>query len=288
MFFSAIIAGFFAGFSPFWGLLIIIAYGFRHYQKNSAAYFGTFAVAAITSVFLFTVGSHSLALMDAFLGIGFTVWLFFYYLSNSQNLQKAFLIASGNGFLYGFLRQYLFRQVINDQIIASSSQSLGLMRELFSNNPEMQSLLEQSAQTSLSFFQKYGTSIWFVVIFFALYLGSLWLAGRNKISWKQDAFFLPYWSVYLLITAMLFFLFPLTRITGSNLLMIILPYFLIQGIAVFFYFWKYYTSNKKFILFFLISCLLLNYVFFLFLIFLGIADLWLLFRQKHQEKIKPL
>ncbi len=288
MFLSAIIAGFFAGFSPFWGLLIIIAYGFRHYQKNSAAYLGTFGLAAVISVLLITVGSRSLALMDAILGIGFTAWLFFYYLSSSQDHQKAFLIASGNGFLYGFLRQFLFKQVINDQLKESSAQSLELMRDIFNNNPEMQTLIEQSAQTSLSFFQKYGTSVWFVVVFFALYLGSLWLAGRDKISWKQDAFFLPYWSVYLLITAMLFFLFPLTRITGSNLLMIILPYFLIQGIAVFFYFWKYYTSNKKFILFFLISCLLLNYVLFLLLIFLGIADLWLLFRQKHQEKMKPM
>jgi predicted membrane protein DUF2232 len=285
---SALIAGFLAGFSPFWGLLIIIAYGFRHYEKKNYAYFGVFAVAAIVSVTLITTGKLPLAIMDTFWGVGLTAYVFFYYLNSSHNYHTALMLSSGNGLLYGIIRQMLFRQVIMDQISESSTQSLELMKEMFADNLEMLSLAEQSTQTSLSFFQNYGTAIWFMVTFFAIYLSSLWLSARTKTNWKHALFCLPYWSAYLLIAAMVFFLIPVTRTAGTNLLLIITPCFFIQGIAISNYFWKVYAKNNRFVFFFLISVILLNYVLILSLVILGIADLWLMFRQKHQAKLKSM
>jgi len=288
VFFSALIAGFFAGFSPFWGLLIIIAYGFRHYQKQNIAYFVTFAVSSLLSVFLIAAGNTSLALMDTVCGIGLTALIYFYYLKSTHNYHIALMYSSGNGVLYGFVRQLLYGQFINDQISKSSYQSLEMMKDMFKDNPEFLALAEQSTQTSVTFFHNYGTAIWFMVIFFALYLGSLWLSARAKTNWNHAVFALPYWSAYLLITAMLFFLIPATRTTGVNLLLIILPCFMIQGIAVSFYFWKFTTTSNRFVLFLIISIILLNYIFILLLILLGIADLWLQFRQKHQQKLKSM
>ena len=288
MFFSALIAGFFAGFSPFWGLLIIIAYGFRHFQKQNIAYFATFAVSSMLSVFLISNGKTSLALMDTVWGISLTALIFFYYLKSTHNFHTALMYSSGNGILYGFVRQLLYGQFINDQVSESSTQSMEMMKEMFKDNPEFLTLAEQSTRTSISFFHNHGAAIWFIVIFFALYLGSLWLSARTKTNWKHAAFALPYWSAYLLITAMAFFLIPATKTTGANLLLIIMPCFLIQGIAVSYYFWKFTTTSNRFVLFFIISCILLNYILILFLIVLGIADLWLQFRQKHQQKLKSM
>ena len=226
--------------------------------------------------------------MDTVCGIGLTALIYFYYLKSTHNYHIALMYSSGNGVLYGFVRQLLYGQFINDQISKSSYQSLEMMKDMFKDNPEFLALAEQSTQTSVTFFHNYGTAIWFMVIFFALYLGSLWLSARAKTNWNHAVFALPYWSAYLLITAMLFFLIPATRTTGVNLLLIILPCFMIQGIAVSFYFWKVTTTSNRFVLFLTISIILLNYIFILLLILLGIADLWLQFRQKHQQKLKSM
>lgn len=240
------------------------------------------------SVTLITSGNLSLAVMDTFLGVGLIAFIFFYYLKSSHNYHTALMYSSGSALIYGIIRQLLFKQVIFAQISESSVQSLELMQEMFADNQTMLSLAEQSAQTSVEFFQNYGTAIWFMVAFFAIYLGSLWLATRTKTNWKQALFCLPYWSVYLLIAAMVFFLIPVTRIAGANLLLIIAPSFFIQGIAISNYFWNFYVKNNRFVFFFLVTGILLNYVLFLFLVILGIADLWLLFRQKHQAKLKSM
>jgi hypothetical protein len=285
---SATLSGFLSGFSPFWGLLIIIAYGFRHYRKNSIACLGSFAFAALISVWIIKPDNASLAVLDVILGVGLSAYIFFFYLKSSNDHRAAFLYSSGNGIIYGFLRQLLFRQHLNAQIIESSEQSLKLLNEIFSSSPEMLTVVEQSARQSVSLFQNYAAALWFLVIFSAIYLGSLWLSRRDKIIWQQANFSLPYWSVYLLIAALLFFLMPITKIAGANLLIIILPYFMVQGIAVCLYFWNIFTPDRKFLIYFVIVSLLLNYVFLFFLIFLGIADLWLMFRQKHQDKTKSL
>lgn len=285
MFLSVILAGFFAGFSPFWGLLIIIAYSYKYYLNNNLAWGGIFLAAALISIWGLAIPDPYLASLDAIWGVGITAYLYFFFFQKSHSHQNAFMAGSLNAFVYGFARQALFSQVISKQISESSKQSLVLLQEMFSSNPEMQELAQMSTEASLKFFQNFSVAIWFLTIFFALYFGSHWFAFRIKSFWKQDSFNLPYWSVYGLIAAMLFFIFPVTRNLGSNLLLIISAYFFVQGTAVVFYFWKLRFPANRFLWFFLLSCLLINYVFIMFLLALGLVDLWLMFRQKYQSRL---
>lgn len=286
MFLSVIIAGFFAGISPFWGLIIIIAYGFRHFSLNKKVSLSLFIAGAAVAVFLFPVANRIVALSDAVLGVGLTAFLYFICLGKYMPKHIAFVIASGNGVAYGLLRQLLFSDILSKQVVESSKQSLALFAEMFSDNLEMYELVEQSMKASETFFTSYGTAVWFLIVFTALFLGSVWDIHRRGGAWKLHRFDLTYDVIYLLIAAMLLFIISPARIIGGNILLILLPYFLIQGIAVVKYFWDQYTSGKSFLLFFILGSILLNYVMGISLVMLGLADMWLMFREKHEIRMK--
>lgn len=285
MYFSLILAGFIAGISPFWALIIIIAYSFRHFLKNKSVCLGLFVLAAITSAWLNPAQIRPLALADAIVGVAVPAFVYFKIFSITRSHHRAFIPALISSAGYGVIRQTVFGGIIKDQLRESSEQSLILLQELFSGDPELQSMAEMSSQLSYKAYTDYGAGLWFITIFIALFIGSHWLAAREKISWKQDWFIIPYNGVYILIAALVTFLIPVTRNIGANLLLMTLPVFFVQGTGVVYYFWVRYRSKKRFLLFYLLSVVLLNYIFVLFLIVLGILDIWLMFRQRHEDKI---
>jgi len=286
VFISAILAGFFAGFSPFWGLLIIVAYSYRYFQERNLKYAVSFFAAALLSVIFVNGQQIALSLFDAYFGVGLVAFIFFKILADKRDLSQSLLYSSGVAAIYGILRQILFHQVLIEQMQQNSVMTTELSQELFSDNPEMLQLAMQSVESSVQIFTSYGVAIWFLVIISSLFAGIAWLTFKEKGIGVISAIKLPYGFVYPLIASMLLFLIPGLRVTGINVLLIVIPLFLIQGIAVNAYFLKHVMKGKNMIWVTVLLIIFLNYLYLIFLVFLGIADLWLQYRERYQKRIK--
>ena len=125
----------------------------------------------------------------------------------------------------------------------------------------------------------YFPAVWTSVIIVAIYLGALMVSKRDIRKWNHKIVQLPYFIVYLLLGILFFCIFPSTRIWGYNGLFMIAPVFLIQGISVLDFYWGNYFRKSKFLLFFLIISMILNYFLLLLVALMGVFDIWFNFRK---------
>ncbi|MCF7918918.1 MAG: YybS family protein [Candidatus Cloacimonetes bacterium] len=269
-------------------MFIIIAYGFRYFQKHNLKYAGSFMAAAALSAYLLNSQQYVLPLFDAFLGVGLVALVFFQTLEKDNDASQALIRSAGIALSYGVLRNLLFRQLLLEQIRKNSQLTAELTTELFADNAELLQLAQQSVATSESFFNSYWAAIWYLVIITALFLGMVWLSQREMESFKISELILPYWFVYPLIISMVFFLLPALRVIGGNMLLMIMPLFLIQGIAVSVYYLKNVVHNRNTLWIMVLLAIFLNYLYLILMVILGISELWLQYRENHRKKIKSM
>lgn len=278
MLFAALIAGFFAGFAPFWGLLFLIAYGFRYFQEDPVRYFGIFVAVAVVSVLFINGQFLALSIYDAFIGVGAIGYFFLKTRNSGKTLSWNIFYTSIVISAVSSIRTLLFSAVLKQQSIESSKASKELLMEFFSDNEQMLSIAIQSIDQSSKFLAEFSTAIWFLVLVFAMYLAVFWQTSRRNEPQRLSSFELPYWIVYPLIISMVAFLTPTLKIAGANMLMIIMPLMLFQGLAVSQTYLKkvFPNRNANWYSFFLI--IIFNYLYISFLVLIGILDIWMHFR----------
>ncbi len=257
--------------SPFWGLIFILAYGEKYWNKKNNFYL--IFVAVLVALFIGEI-IETLALFDILIGVGLTSLLYFTTIHKTFDYLKTILTAFFLNVVYGLLRHLIFGK----EYIQTFRQILFEHKELlithFQDKPEQLVLVTEFIEKASSLFSKYYVGIGIATVTIALYLGSLLISKKSNIAWEHKKNRLPFGIVYVLIVSLGLLLIPKTSIIGGNLIIILIPLFLIQGSSILDFFWGNYFRKSKFLLILLIFSLVLNYYILLLIALIGMIDVW--------------
>jgi hypothetical protein len=125
----------------------------------------------------------------------------------------------------------------------------------------------------------YNIAMWCSGMIIAVYLGSLLLTRSRAMTWSHKYIKFPHELVYMVIGCMILIVIPITKVLGLNLLLAILPLYLIQGTAVFDFFWGAHFARSPILRFLVILVILLYYPLLVLLVLVGLFDNWFNFRK---------
>ncbi|MBN1327740.1 MAG: DUF2232 domain-containing protein [Candidatus Cloacimonetes bacterium] len=270
-----VIAGILSALSPFLGLIFIFAAGGKYQELKS----GSFLVMFLAVMILFRISGilDNLTMIDLIIGVGITGWFFFKILFRTSDYQRALLGISGLNFAYAILRQNLFKTHFIRQIdIAIAQYQEILIGNGETNNGQITlEILDQAKNIYVNYFP----GLWCFTIIIAAYLGALLFSRKTSAKWEHKRTRMPFFLVYLLITALIFYVFVQTRQAGVNVLLMLAPLFLIQGISILFHYWGNFFTKSRFLLYLLIVAVMLNPYLLLLIILMGMFDIWFNFRK---------
>jgi hypothetical protein len=125
----------------------------------------------------------------------------------------------------------------------------------------------------------YNIAIYSMSLIIALYIGSIILTRSRAIIWDHKYFKLPHELVFAVIGSMIMVVVPVTKMLGFNLLLAILPLYLIQGTAIMDFFWGVHFARSPILRFLVILVVILNYPILVLLMLVGLFDNWFNFRK---------
>ncbi|HPR16892.1 MAG TPA: DUF2232 domain-containing protein [Candidatus Cloacimonadota bacterium] len=273
---AAILGAFIASISPFWGLIVIITYGGK-YRDQFYRFLIFFLVAEVLLKVLNIV--DFLTFTDVFFVVGAATLLYFsIYKRNGFHL-AAILAAYVLNIVYAVIRHLVFGTMITENIGKMINTYRDMLENTWQSNSDQLAVALQILESSRQIFAKYYLGIWLLSIAFGLYCGTLIFSKQNIQKWHHKLIRLPYEMVYLVIATLVMFLIPNTRDLGINLLLILAPLFLIQGISILDFFWGNFFRKSKLLLFLLIISVVFNYFILSLIALFGLLDIWLNFRK---------
>lgn len=276
MYVVAVLAAFIASLSPLGGLIFTLAYG-EKYRENLVKYLAVFLLAGILLFVLKIVDIVSFT--DIVLGVGVSVWIYFWVFKKTGKFLPAILITYGFSVILAVCKKLIFHAVIMDNIEQAMSIYERMINTSFQNNPEQLDMGLQLLNMTKQIFTNYYIAIWALSMIIGLYLGSLLVSKKSILKWQHKLVRLPYETVYFLILALVIFLIPNWRILGINALLIAAPLFLIQGISILDFYWGNFFKKAKFLLFLLIVSMVFNYFILSLIALIGLLDIWFDFRK---------
>lgn len=282
MIFLAVISVVIATLSPFWGLIFIIAFSGKYQKKRNLFYSVYFGF--VVFLFLFRV-IDIISFMDLLIGVGLTSALYLWSLQRTLNFINALISAFFLNIIYAILRLVIFGKHYAEIIAGVIENYKELVTQSFQNNNEQLTLALKFTETFQELFTKYYVGIWVFTIVFAIYIGSLFLSKKGILKWEHRKIRMPFYLIYILITALAGFLLPTTHTYGINALIMIAPLFLIQGISILDSYWGDFFKKSKFLLFLLIFSMVFNYFILILVALIGLTDIWFNFRKIDMEEI---
>ncbi len=282
MIFLAVISVVIATLSPFWGLIFIIAFSGKYQNKKNLFYSVYFGFVVV--LFLFKV-MDIISLLDLLIGVGLTSALYLWSLHRTLNFINALISVFFLNIIYAILRLIIFGNYYAELIAEVIESYKEFVTQSFQNNDEQLTLALEFIETFQELFTKYYVGIWVFTIVFAIYIGSLILSKKGSLKWEHRKIRMPFYLIYILIAALAGFLLPSSHTSGINVLIMIAPLFLIQGISILDFYWGDFFKKSKFLLFLLIFSMVFNYFILILVALIGLTDIWFNFRKIDMEEI---
>ncbi len=238
----------------------------------------------VVFLFLFRV-IDIISFMDLLIGVGLTSVLYLWSLQHTLNFINALISAFFLNIIYSILRLVIFGKQYAEIIAEVLGNYKEFVTQSFQNNNEQLTLALKFTDTFQELFTKYYVGFWVFTIVFAIYIGSLFLSKKGILKWEHRKIRMPFYLIYILITALAGFLLPTTHIYGINALIMIAPLFFIQGISIMDFYWGDFFKKSKLLLFLLIFSMVFNYFILILVALIGLTDIWFNFRKIDMEEI---
>ncbi len=279
------LAAILAAVSPFLGLIFLIGIGGRYAIKSYRqiyVYLALFSFATAGISFLLANGNRMAiaSVSDSVLGIGIGALILFVSLLKFKRFEYAILLFGVYSLLYSVFRQVF----LMDVLITSMNDSALIIKDYIMNSGISESDFDMMLQAMITSYKTFNPSIWTCSAIIATYLGSVALSKSRVIYWNHKLIKMPYATIYLLLLALVAFLVIPDKIYAMNLLLVLTPIYLIQGIAILDFYWGKFLAKTAILRFILIIALLLNPYMLIVITFTGLFDVWFNFRKIYTKE----
>lgn len=181
--------------------------------------------------------------------------------------------------VYGAIRQFFFKT----SLLAAYDKAIQMNQEtintISSHSPEISPLMLSSIHMGRSLVESYGVAMWSISMTLAIYIGWRVMFGGTIVQARMRFLRWPHWTVIGLIAGLAMVLYAPLRIAGNNLILCLIPIFMIQGISVLAYYWGNYFEKTPVLKALLIISFIINYPLMILLALLGLFDQWFDFRK---------
>ena len=276
MIFLAITAAIIAAIFPFAGMIFTIYFGAK-FQSKIYVFFSAFIGTAIALYFSQIL--DPIRILDLIIGIGLVSFVFIRSFISSYNYLYSLMKSSLIAIFYAIVRQILFFETIKQTAETVLKEYNAFITDNFSGNLEQAEIMRTAVESTKLFLTKYYAGLWSSVIILAIFIAALLISYRSNIKWKTKYIRLPFATVYILILALILSLIPNAQEYGLNGLIIIAPFFLIQGTSILTYFWSDFFKQSKFLSLVLVAFLLINPYLMILITLIGLFDIWFNFRK---------
>ena len=218
---------------------------------------------------------HTLNLISA----GISCFLLIYFLRRNLEMNFIFMILLLFNSAYVALRQYLFAGFIENQFNQSITQIMDIVANRYSESSEQYMIFSELMDVSTHFYLSYSPGMWIALMMLCILVGYF-------ITFRQSEDYVPIsqyqvhlYVCYVAVLALGICILPGFRLIGINLLLAIMPLFLIQGMAVAHHKMVSWFSHSLLLKIIAIICIIINPYIVLFLSIIGLFDNWLDFRK---------
>lgn len=260
---------------PFLGVIFTSSIGAAYLVDNRWKQFAVVAMAGF-SLLAFLQFFTAEMVLDGIVALGALV-LFIRLHRHGRSVEIAMSVTSLIMAIYAGVRTVLFKATFLAQIAQTQDQALELMKSLM---PQATMGVEAELQlkTALDLMADLYTASWVMQIVPALYLGALIMRKKGVLQWKHAATQFPFELIYLVIAGLVAVLIPALRLYGLNLLLMLSPLFVIQGVAVIEHFLGRFLRRSMVLTTVLIIVGIFN-GFLLMVASIGLFDVWFNFRK---------
>jgi hypothetical protein len=274
------LAAFFAGvislLSPFWGLIFTLAYCGRFQEK----YLRFLGISVLPVLSFFLLGNlDMISLLDILIGVALTIYAFIALFERKGDYILSFLSAYVINAGYFTIRQIIFNQKLTQNIQDIIMLYRSFLETSLQNNPNQLQIGMEILQSTENIFTRYFVGISAVSIALAIYLGMLFFSRFNLQKLNHKMIRIPYELIYPLIIGLMAMIFTNYRFIGVNVILIMAPIFLLQGVSILDFYWGNFFKKSKILLFLLIISLVFNYFILSLIILIGLIDMWFNFRK---------
>lgn len=260
---------------PFLGVIFTSSIGAAYLADNRWKQFAVIALAGFSLLAFLQFFTAEMVLdgIVAMVGLG----LFIRLHRQGRSVETALSVTSLGMAVYAGLRTVLFKTAFLAQIAQTQDQALELMKSLMPQ-ATMSVDAEMQLKTAIDLMADLYTASWVMQIVPALYLGGLILRKKGVLQWNHAATRFPFEMIYLVIAGLVAVLIPALRLYGLNLLLMLSPLFVIQGVAVIEHFLGRYLRRSIVLTTVLIIVGILN-GFVVMVASIGLFDVWFNFRK---------
>ena len=216
---------------------------------------------------------------DILIGIGVTSFLYFGWISASKDYLRTIIYLTFINIGYSILKFLMFGKVFVQLAEASFNQFSEYLNTGLQNNPEQLSIGLDVLRQLKEIVMNYYPGIWVFSVVIGIYLGSLLFSKKVTEKWEHKKLQLPFYLIYILILLLIALISEQTRIIGINGLLMIIPFFLFQGISILHFFWGDFFVRSRFLLYLMIISMILNPYLLLLVVLVGMLDIWFNFRK---------
>lgn len=261
--------------SPFTGYLFVVSINgsllYSNGFKKSVPFYLFFIIGIIVvfSAEVITV----MEVGDILIGVIAASIIFIELLRRKQDYVQALFVTSVVQLVYAVIRYFLFGNIYKERLETFTTG----YKELISEAGGISDLAQQDMifETVVQIMTDYQPAIWAIAMLLAIYLSAVFISKRILPQWQHEKVRFPYILSYVLIISLGLAIIPETRLVGINGTLMLMTFFLIQGMSILDYLAKKHFKNSRFIMIATIVLLIVNVFFALAVAVVGLFDYWL-------------
>ncbi len=283
----AILASVMAIFSPFVSLFFIINISSDFVYKKAYDLYVFFTVFAVCIGAMYLgklINFHTLT--DSIFGVAVVGLSFHFFFRTGFSYERALLLCFLLNIGYGLIRVTLFSGPLQKELELVFQQNSNFLQQNFSGDKEQLTLLQNSFTSLKAFILQHQFALWAIFMELSAYLGALWFSKKFFLKWNHQ---LIRWNnniIWYFVMGLVLYLYPQTKSTGLDLVLIVSVLFLLQGFAIVDFFLGRFLRQSKWMMFFFVIFLILNYFALLIIVLVGLLDFWVNFRKLSIMEVK--
>ncbi|MBN2460991.1 MAG: DUF2232 domain-containing protein [Candidatus Cloacimonetes bacterium] len=278
MFLVAAIAVILAMFSPLLGLVFTVGVGGR-YQLSRINHVFYLAMVIPLVIFFLTSIIDIVTFTDISSGVILSSVAFFLVLKKQEDYVLAIFAVVIINVIYGLLRHLIFGNTFALMVSATIEEYQSILQERMQQNSENIILATELLHSVKQLLIKYFTGLWSFSMTLGIYLGAVIYSRKKMPGWQHRLIRLPQGLIYILILTLIMLLIAPARTLAVNVMLVIFPLLLIQGIAILDFFWGKYFTKSRFLLYLLIVAIIFNHYLIILIGLMGLFDIWFNFRK---------
>jgi hypothetical protein len=286
---SAVFAALLAAFSPTLGLIFLIGIGGKYFVRNFRQIYVYLAVYSVTAAIIGLGLSESkpealVLVLDLIVGVGIGTYIFFYSLISWKRFELALIVFVAFSVMYFGIRQFFLIDTIMNSITDSLTESFVDVKGYAVNSGLKESDVVMVLDIIKYIYFQFYIAICVDFALIGAYLGAIVLSKSEIVFWNHKLIRMPFPLVYLLAVMLIAFIMLPDKTYPIDGLFILIPFFLIQGIAVLDFFWGKFLAKTVVLRLIVIIVFLLYTTMWIVISFTGLFDVWFNFRKIYTKE----